>query len=1122
LLSVSLFAQVTFVTETSVLPQNRAVSEVFDFNHDGYLDIVVYDWDAQKLKVLVNDKNGGFSVFQEIPTSFENFFAADLQIGDFDGDTYEDILLVATVMDEQRLFKVFKNNSGSNVSMVFELPNVNESDNMLKGNYWHFLDIDDDNDLDIVGGSRIFINNGITFKEPKELNNWIDKTWDNEGFKNSQSFGAVSIIKPHSSIGFANNRLAHYLTVDKRQTINDVYNLTGNIKFTSSIPENRGMFLLDLNNDNTLDIIRLNIGNNNMYFECDIVQNRSTMLFKEKRFVLDTIDFDIPHSTPEYSLLEMAWDVGDIDGNGMVDIAYIYREQPGNKNILNVIYLERLSENSDTIIVKHHQKRIAIEVANEAIFNNGLSLNLADVDNDGDLDIITSHAIYKNTSNLTITAPVKPNISSAQPNISTGEYTINFENTTLNLLFNNVVVTKDKAKLQGICQHLINNHNAVRKINHMFNNKRFIPREEGWHYFSAQAVNYSLIGSEWAEIDSFYNIGNKIIGSDLPCINTKSTYYVAHTYQNIDTVIWSSTMSITPDSVNSALAEVSFTIPGYENITAILMSNNTPVDTLTLKVKVRHKPELNIEFPSKACIGTAIKLKNTGEKIDPSYYSWRIFYSSFSETIENTDSLVYIFPNTTILNVTLQIKSDSNICGFPYTDKVTNSSNMRILKTQPPTVSVTASDIACGTSSTLLKVNERKIKGAQYNWNFDGATVEKNQGDTIVELTWDEGITKNISLVVDENGCISNTAQKAIARKPIPEIKFDYRSVDCHNESAQIKYTGNAASGAQFTWNFDAPKTKTGTGAGPYALTWNNGGMKTIQLSVNAGGCVADSTFKVDVSDRAQKQEICAVSVDNNNHAVILWQRPVQLSVDSVRVYKESSQSNIYKPLKGFGVDEAFSFTDTATNCSSQPYRYKMATRDTCDYESEMGTFHKTIHLMMNKGQNASWNLVWTPYEGAEVTTYSIYRGASLSNMFKIADVSGNVYSFTDQFPPVGDQFYTVAASTANNCGVTTKSALLDPFVIQSNKVNTNIFTSTLGIKHQLTRISSIGMSVNIQTDVETPYYFEVINILGQKVYERENVSGSHTEKLNRLLPGMYIINVKSNGYTVSEKVTLK
>ena len=264
------------------------------------------------------------------------------------------------------------------------------------------------------------------------------------------------------------------------------------------------MFLLDLNNDNTLDIIRLNIGNTKMYFEYDIVQNRSTMLFKEKRFVLDTIDFDIPpYTTPEYSLIEMAWDVADIDGNGMVDIAYIYREQPVNKNIVNVIYLERLSENSDTIIVKHHQKRIATEVANEAIFNNGLSLNLADVDNDGDLDIITSHSIYKNTSNLTITAPVKPNISSAQPNISTGEYTINFENTTLNLLFNNVVVTKDKAKLQGIWQHLINNHNAVRKINHINNDKKIIPKEEGWYYFSAQAVNYSLIGSEWTEIDIF-------------------------------------------------------------------------------------------------------------------------------------------------------------------------------------------------------------------------------------------------------------------------------------------------------------------------------------------------------------------------------------------------------------------------------------------------------------------------------------------------------------------------------------------------------------------------------------------------------------------------------------------
>ena len=109
-------------------------------------------------------------------------------------------------------------------------------------------------------------------------------------------------------------------------------------------------------------------------------------------------------------------------------------------------------------------------------------------------------------------------------------------------------------------------------------------------------------------------------------------------------------------------------------------------------------------------------------------------------------------------------------------------------------------------------------------------------------------------------------------------------------------------------------------------------------------------------------------------------------------------------------------FNDTASRPATRSYRYHLTATDTCGNESDHGETHKTMHLTISQGIGTTWNLVWTEYEGADYTTYVIYRGTDASNMQQIDIMpSGGNTTYSDVNAPEGYVYYQVGVMISSS-----------------------------------------------------------------------------------------------------------
>jgi hypothetical protein len=65
---------------------------------------------------------------------------------------------------------------------------------------------------------------------------------------------------------------------------------------------------------------------------------------------------------------------------------------------------------------------------------------------------------------------------------------------------------------------------------------------------------------------------------------------------------------------------------------------------------------------------------------------------------------------------------------------------------------------------------------------------------------------------------------------------FDIPEFACAGSNVNITYTGNTGANTTFSWNFDGANVISGNDAGPYTVTWENGGLKNVTVEVTTDG----------------------------------------------------------------------------------------------------------------------------------------------------------------------------------------------------------------------------------------------------------------------------------------------
>lgn len=427
----------------------------------------------------------------------------------------------------------------------------------------------------------------------------------------------------------------------------------------------------------------------------------------------------------------------------------------------------------------------------------------------------------------------------------------------------------------------------------------------------------------------------------------------------------------------------------------------------------------------------------------------------------------------------------------------------------------------CGDETTIVSFNGNASANASYNWNFDGANIISGNNSGPYELSWDTNGDKILSLIIEENGCFSIETIDTIIRNEFPTATFNYPEKLCFNNNAIIGYNGSATENAVFDWSFDGGTIISGEGSGPYEITWDNSGEKNISLTVTDNNCTTSESKVLEINQETLPISICMVNVNESNNNVIIWEQLYDVQLDSVIIYKESSQADVYEKIGAINTTEQFFFIDELSNSSQNSNRYKISVLDTCGFETNQSDYHKTLHLTISTGIGGAWNLIWDGYEGVNYPTYYIYRGTSKDNLLKIAEQASNTFTFTDLTPPTGDVYYQVAIDNPNTCNENSTKSKKSNGLISSNIVSSNQLTS---IENPLSKNVNIfpnpaSKKLHItSTNVLRVKNIAIMSLDGKIVLEKQSNNIIKEIDISKLAKGTYILKLKSTNQIVEMK----
>ncbi len=307
---------------------------------------------------------------------------------------------------------------------------------------------------------------------------------------------------------------------------------------------------------------------------------------------------------------------------------------------------------------------------------------------------------------------------------------------------------------------------------------------------------------------------------------------------------------------------------------------------------------------------------------------------------------------------------------------------------------------------TMLSGNE--LIEADGQWTvIEGEASISDPFSAFTEVELGEGINV-FRWTVTQNGCSTTD-----------EVNINNHNIDL---AVTIDYSPIICKGTNTGWI----ETLVTGGVPAYTFNWSNGGESQKLVNIPAGnynvivkdinGCEVTGYASINQAYPYNDQEICLVSTNSDNKNNIIWEPTVQQGIATYNIYRETNIINIYDLIGTSDFGSPGIFIDENSNPNKQSYRYKISVIDTCGNESDISSYHATMFLQLNIGLNGCTNLQWSKYEGIEVQTFNIWRGSDIGNMSILGSVSGNNFTFTDEYPLTGMNIYQVEVVSQYSC----------------------------------------------------------------------------------------------------------
>lgn len=305
--------------------------------------------------------------------------------------------------------------------------------------------------------------------------------------------------------------------------------------------------------------------------------------------------------------------------------------------------------------------------------------------------------------------------------------------------------------------------------------------------------------------------------------------------------------------------------------------------------------------------------------------------------------------------------------------------------------------------------------GTTPTWDWAGATATATA--TGWDVVWNEPGVKTVACTVG-----GKTYRRSIRIVEEPDIDLDL--------------PWKVAAGSTFTFALprvfqEKPECVSLSVPDGLTLTMDERrATATVTVAANAtatgysiGVGYADELFQLgrksgfQVGGHGVRPDIDLVTADAaTGHNVVTWQIAIPESdkdlFDSVHVYRETSVAGQYA-LIGRALIGDGRFVDTQSDPTVRRSRYRLTLGTFVAAETQPGTPHASVHMMINRAAGGGYNLLWTPYEGRDVASYVLLRGSSPETLQPFATLSGQDMSFTDRTAGSGATYYALSYEPA-------------------------------------------------------------------------------------------------------------
>ncbi|MBI4645455.1 MAG: SprB repeat-containing protein [Bacteroidia bacterium] len=259
--------------------------------------------------------------------------------------------------------------------------------------------------------------------------------------------------------------------------------------------------------------------------------------------------------------------------------------------------------------------------------------------------------------------------------------------------------------------------------------------------------------------------------------------------------------------------------------------------------------------------------------------------------------------------------------------------------------------------------------------NADGmATLLVSGGTSPYTYLWDtmagtdalQGVSVGIydATVTDANGC-SDSVAVSVSETGGPVLTVDtIIDIACGetNGAIYLNVTG---------------------GITPYTYLWSTGATTEditeltfgrYKVTVTGANSCRAALSDIVVKALPSPLPIGFVTVDSiTKKNMILWRNLNPAQISHYRLYRESSQQDMYYLLAEVPYDSLIIFFDTLSKPDQHSWKYKISVIDLCGRESYLSHGHRTMHLKVKKFDGYV-RLTWNKYEGFAYEQFYIYR----------------------------------------------------------------------------------------------------------------------------------------------------